>query len=1579
MALDPIKTFEKLNESYREFLNAQFTFRNPQIDFAAKNALENECELLKGPFIEAHMPYKGTHSLKELVEQGLLNANIKKAFTDDEFAVYKRYNHQEKAIKLVGEQKSIIVASGTGSGKTECFFIPIINELLNEYDKNSLCPGVRALLIYPMNALANDQIGRLRESLKNIPQITFGRYIGETPEGNRINIQKGRNEANEFYKTTNGEDALSNELLTRAEMEANPPHILVTNYAMLEYMLLRSTSQKIFKGNYSKFFKFLVLDEAHTYKGAHGTEVAMLIRRLKEAVFGKIDNCLTCIGTSATLGGGDDEIDKVVEFAHDLFNETFTRNSIITSDRVSLSPVNGEIRELKFYEQLFNEYQNYQKQDKSLKLFEILSKDRFVYEIRKRILSKTITIAELSELIRKDFNIDSDNLDSVIAKIIELCGEAISPTDGNPLINAKYHVFARTLEGGFITFTDKIKVFTDRRKEYNGYKVYELLNCMKCGQEYIVGSVETKDGDDYLVPSEDDNNDLFMLSIGDNKISIDEDDSSEDEILINENLKQEYVMCPKCGKLFPAGIANTTNCCGLDYSQFIKMTKIPAKARKNNCYKCGKLNKGTIRKLTTSEDSATEMLTRKLYQLLPEEKKKQKTEQVSSIWGNSIEQEEIANGRKLLVFSDNRQDAAKFAIFIQERYNDWLWKNIIYNVINSMQEQSISFKLLLERCYKIADKHNLFYDVKFQEDKENFAKKQIIKEIIELDPRMSLNRLGMINIKISNIEKLINTPISKHFCDKYNLSESEFYNLVYFLFDSLRRQGCVEFPEGIDQRDDAFEPKNRYCYFKANGGTREKDSQIYGFVPSLGKTNSRLNYVQNFFNHKGYNNDDSKEKALQFLKEFAESFSSDYFTTNIPIISMDSKTHYFKLKLTNIVFEKQTGPLYVCEKCGETSKVNLFGICSKTNCDGHLIEVHNDEDRGDYYRQSFSNIQLIPMNAKEHTAQIASQTATDLQKSFKSNNVNILSCSTTFEMGVDIGSLESVVLRNVPPETANYIQRAGRAGRRGSSAAFILTFAKRRSHDLTYYNDPVKMINGEIQAPYIELNNAYLVRRHVHSVIFSYLSYIGYQLKTAQDLLATENRQSINIELYNILSKKPKDLYNSINIIVPDSLKQELGIDSSWSFTKKLVDNNNPDNKDACLDNAINNFEASIRELTTAQETYSSEEKYIDADRLRKLIKTYNSKDYISFLAESNVLPRYGFPVYVVPLELNTDNITKGSIELDRDLRMAITEYAPGSQVVANGKYWKPYALKKQPNKEWPTYDFAICEKCGKIYFYKTALGVDSLNKEQTCCNTSLKYKQMVIPQFGFITKNDDKETIKLKDEIKYTSETFFNGFEKNFKVKENDILVNGKIIHTVYSPHGEMFVLNRGKFASKNKNIGISFSVCEKCGYVQTSLIDSTVAKEHKTYNNRLCNGKLVKCYLGHHFMSDALVLTLPVYKGMFPEYESILYAIIEGASKYMEIDRREIGGAVWKNGETNGFNITLFDTVPNGAGHVKRMLEHIVDILHAALDKVNGKCGCGEETCCYGCLRNYDNQSYHDTMSRGQAKRYLSWLLKS
>ena len=250
MSLNPIVTVAKLEEQYKEFLSAQFCFRNEELNEAAKNAIALEADLFHGPYIEASMPYKSAHTLEELVGLGKLNSKINLAFTSDEFSVYKRYKHQEDALDLVTRGHNIVVSSGTGSGKTECFLIPVLNSLLNELDNGTLGPGVRAILVYPMNALANDQMDRLRIALKNLPQIKFGRYIGETPSGKRKDAEIA------YSKTHEGEIALPNELLTRDEMHENPPHILVTNYAMLEYMLLRPEVNTIFQGEKAKSFKF---------------------------------------------------------------------------------------------------------------------------------------------------------------------------------------------------------------------------------------------------------------------------------------------------------------------------------------------------------------------------------------------------------------------------------------------------------------------------------------------------------------------------------------------------------------------------------------------------------------------------------------------------------------------------------------------------------------------------------------------------------------------------------------------------------------------------------------------------------------------------------------------------------------------------------------------------------------------------------------------------------------------------------------------------------------------------------------------------------------------------------------------------------------------------------------------------------------------------------------------------------------------------------------------------------------------------------------------------------------------------
>jgi ATP-dependent helicase YprA (DUF1998 family) len=248
--------------------------------------------------------------------------------------------HQEKAIRKILNGRNVVITSGTASGKTECFLIPIYNYLLREYKEGKLTPGVRVLLLYPMNALANDQLKRLRDIAKVMEEklpavnITFGRYVGDTPE------TKGRG-IEQFRLRNPGKEPVKSELLSREEMRENPPHILITNYAMLEYLLLRPQDSPFFDGEYAKYWKFLVLDEAHIYNGAAGIEMAMLIRRLKDRVCENMEGDLQCIATSATLVKEEDDFGKVAEFATKLFGEKFewdpldgNRQDIIKGERV---------------------------------------------------------------------------------------------------------------------------------------------------------------------------------------------------------------------------------------------------------------------------------------------------------------------------------------------------------------------------------------------------------------------------------------------------------------------------------------------------------------------------------------------------------------------------------------------------------------------------------------------------------------------------------------------------------------------------------------------------------------------------------------------------------------------------------------------------------------------------------------------------------------------------------------------------------------------------------------------------------------------------------------------------------------------------------------------------------------------------------------------------------------------------------------------------------------------------------------------------------------------------------------------
>jgi ATP-dependent helicase YprA (DUF1998 family) len=264
--------------------------------------------------VQAAPPYAKAKSLKDLVADNVLNSEILR-LTESAFPTDRAlYHHQEEAIRKLCQGRNLIISTGTGSGKTECFLFPILHYLLEEAEAGTLSdPGVRALLLYPMNALANDQVKRLRQVFAPFPDITFGRFVGDTPNDAKTAL--------DTFKARFGDEPEPNELIARDQMRDRPPHILLTNYAMLEYLLLRPADTSLFDGPTGRHWRFIVLDEVHVYDGAQGAEVAMLLRRVRDRVNESERGRIQFVGTSATLGSGESAYPALAEYAKLLFDE----------------------------------------------------------------------------------------------------------------------------------------------------------------------------------------------------------------------------------------------------------------------------------------------------------------------------------------------------------------------------------------------------------------------------------------------------------------------------------------------------------------------------------------------------------------------------------------------------------------------------------------------------------------------------------------------------------------------------------------------------------------------------------------------------------------------------------------------------------------------------------------------------------------------------------------------------------------------------------------------------------------------------------------------------------------------------------------------------------------------------------------------------------------------------------------------------------------------------------------------------------------------------------------------------------
>lgn len=1628
MRLHPLEITEHVRESYLRYLATAFFLRDKELRNKLKTELNAPEGFVKGPFLEVTLPYKSGKTINDLIKEGLLSPELDKLGKGIPLD-RPLYVHQEMALrKIIGLSRNLVVATGTGSGKTETFLYPIFDHLLREYVEGKLGPGVRALLLYPMNALANDQMKRLRRILKGFPYITFGRYTGET--------RTTREEAEQHFRRNYPHELLiKNELLSRDEMRDKPPHILLTNYAMLEYLLLRPEDCKFFDYDCGRTWKFIVLDEAHTYKGAKGIEMAMLLRRLKDRITSGRRGVLRCIATSATLGKGREDYPAVAEFAQKLFDEEFAwiegdsnRQDVVEASRYKLKeysqvwgkPKPGyylELRELtqnKFLnldeirqlaqkwlvprdivEQAIVSYQTSETgQDINKFLYFLLKGDGNLHAIRASLQKRPRSIInvakEVFNVIDKDQNvvIHPKEVQESLISLVDLAVRAKSVASDLPLLPARYHLFARALEGAYICLWPKKKLFLEARKVWkiNGVDVpvFELGTCKRCGHEYLIGRINSEDKlvqVQGLIFEGIVDSDYFQIISTSNAEEI---PNEEDEEVINQITgsaasSEIYQLCAACGNIRREEELVEGPCCDVkDPKSKWRLLKLNTpKGKQMKCPSCGSYGYDLVMRFLTGQDAPTSVLATALYQKMPPKDMEIKVD-VHETWEEddflSSGEAEIAatkeeHGRKLLIFSDSRQDAAFFACYLNRTYQQILWRRLLVIALLTQRVGALRINDLVEFLVREAEGAGLYEFGQSKLEKTKEAYRWAMAELLSLDRNHSLEGLGLVRY---NLIKPPNWQAPPYFQKNLGFSEEETWLLYEIMINSFRLQGAISFPGEISPTDEIFSPRNRALYFREKDSSPEKG--VFAWLPGKNKENTRIDYLIKLLKKIGYKGTDLEGEAKNILSGIWRSLThpqkspwkNHFEVTNNQELGV---VYQLKYQMYEFVPDGGAGKWYRCSDCGNLFSLNLHNVCPRYRCNGSLVPCDPATKMDDnHYRYLYYHSEPIPMVAKEHTAQLTGEAAAELQEQFIRGDVNVLSCSTTFEMGVDVGELEVVFMRNIPPETSNYVQRAGRAGRRTDSTAFSLTFAQRRSHDLNFYIKPEDMISGKIKPPYFELRNEKIISRHGNAVALAMFfrecrDYYG----NVESFFRPDEEVGGCIKLNEFLAQKPHTLMESLKRIIPEDLHQQMGIDD-WQWVHKLLSN------EGSLTRADIEVKSDLMSLQEELNKNVEQGNFQKAEYINRIIRTLRNKNLLNFLSTRNVLPKYGFPVDVVELQITHHGVEASKLQLERDLRIAIGEYAPGGEVVAGGKLWRSTGLKRVAKLEWSVYFYAICEECGR---YQRSRSEDGLGDTCIACNSPLPrpYK-FTVPEFGFVTGNEKPGVPgDSRPGRGHASRVYFADYEEETGVrsgesKEGTVKMGPYLLNWRYSPFGKLAVINKGPG-------GAGFNICQRCGYANVA--GKGKKKAHKTPYGRECKGSLAYSHLGHEFISDVFELRIEGSAQSGDDlWLSLLYALLEGASEELAISREDIDGCLYYYSNVNNAPaLILFDDVPGGAGHVKRIGANLPNVISAAQNRMDGKCGCAPETSCYGCLRNYRNQYCHDSLSRGLAYNFLKNLM--